>query len=198
MTAIASAERADLAWSFVDLKSWALEAVADPPAGDPFIAGRRALHLDDGPVTAGALRLRPGHGQVAGQAADEFLHVVAGALALEVGTHAFELEAGQSLAIPPGTSFGWRCSQPTVLIYVRHATSAAGSPKPCAMDSTTERKPSNLPDMKFVISLLSNWFRRVELPLRKRWPRPVEPAQDTERRLVRKLEAHFGRRGPTA
>ncbi len=86
MTAVASAERADLGWSFIDLKSWALEAVADPPAGDPFIAGRRALHLGDGSVTAGALRLQPGFGQaqaaagivrVPGQAGEPFEHRLA-------------------------------------------------------------------------------------------------------------------------
>lgn len=145
MTAVATAKQADLSWSFIDLKSWALEAVADPAAGDPFIAGRRALHLDDGPVTAGALQLRPGHGQVAGQPADEFLYVVAGGLTLEVGEHRFELHAGQSLAIPPGMRFAWRCSQPTVLIYMRHATAAAASSIPRAMDDTTDRQPSNPP-----------------------------------------------------
>jgi len=145
MTAVASAERAEVRWSFIDLKSWALEAVADSPAGDPFIAGRRAVHLGDGPVTAGALRLWPGQGQVAGQPADEFLHVAAGSLALEVGSHLFELEAGQSIAIPPGAPFGWRCSQPTVLIYVRHLATATASPIPCAMDPTTDRQPSGPP-----------------------------------------------------
>ena len=145
MTTVATASRADTSGSFIDLKRWALEAVADATAGDPFIAGRRALHLDDGPVTAGALRLRPGDGQVAGQPADEFLHVVAGDLTLEVGERRFELRAGQSIAIPPGAPYGWRCSQPTVLIYVRHAASAGASPSPAAMDPTTERRPSNPP-----------------------------------------------------
>lgn len=145
MTLVASAERADLRWSFIDLKSWALDAVADSPAGDPFIAGRRALHLDDGPVTAGALRLRPGAGQVAGQAADEFLHVVAGAVSLEVGAQQFELAAGQSIAIASGAAFGWRCTQPTVLIYLRHAATAAASAGAFAMDPATDRKPSGAP-----------------------------------------------------
>jgi len=145
MTAVASANRADLRWSFIDLKSWALEAVADSPAGDPFIAGRRTLHLDDGPVTAGALLLRPGAGQVAGQVADEFLHVVAGRLALEIGAERFELEAGQSIVIPPDAPFSWRCGQPTVLIYLRHATEAGPSLNASAMDPATERQPSGAP-----------------------------------------------------
>jgi uncharacterized cupin superfamily protein len=145
MTPVTSAERAHLRWSFIELKSWALDAVTDSPAGDPFIAGRRALHLDDGPVTAGALRLGPGAGQVAGQAADEFLHVVAGGFTLEVGADRFEVGAGQSIVIPPGAPFGWRCSQPTVLIYLRHATEATSSAGGCVMDPATERQPSGAP-----------------------------------------------------
>jgi uncharacterized cupin superfamily protein len=145
MTAVARAQRADVSWSFIDLKSWALRAVADPIAGDPFIAGRRPLYLGDGPVTAGALQLRAGEGQVAGQPVDEFLHVVAGGLALEVGELRFELDAGQSIAIPPGTPFGWRCGQPTVLIYMRHAASEGPAPGPRLMDPTTDRQPSNPP-----------------------------------------------------
>lgn len=145
MTPVASAKRPDLRWSFIDLKSWALDAVADSPAGDPFIAGRRALHLDDGPVTAGALHLRPGAGRVAGQAADEFLHVVAGGLTLEVGADRFELDPGQSIVIPPGAPFAWRCSRATVLIYMRHATAAASSAGACMMDAATERQPSGAP-----------------------------------------------------
>ena len=145
MTAMPKAKGADLAWSFIDLKTWALGAVRDLTAGDPFIAGRRALDLGEGPVTAGALRLPPGEGQVAGQAADEFLHVAAGGLTLEADGRQFELHAGQSIAIPPGAAYGWRCSRPAVLIYVRHAAPAGAGPAPCVMDPTTERKPSNPP-----------------------------------------------------
>ena len=132
----------ELGWSFIDLKAWAL---GEEPVGDLFIEGRRRLDLGPGPVTAGAMRLAPGEGRVVGQPADEFLLALTGRLTLDVNGRRFELEPGDSMAIPPDTAFEWRCSRPTVLIYLRHAGAAGGHAAPCLLDPATERLPSGPP-----------------------------------------------------
>lgn len=135
----------ELGWSFIDLKAWALAAVGDDPVGDPFIGGRRRLDLGPGPVTAGAIRLAPGEGRVDGQPADAFFLALTGRLTLHVSGRRFELEPGDSMAIPPDTAFDWRCSRPTVLASLRHAGAAGHRAAPCRLDPATERSPSGAP-----------------------------------------------------
>ncbi len=60
-----------------------------------------------------------------------------------------------------------------------------------APDSRVQRDPPTIRDMESVVSLLAKWSRRVGPTGAGELTRPREPAVDTERRLVRRLKAHF-------
>jgi len=146
MTSVALHSQSEAAWSFIDLKAWALEGV--PPttaaAGDAFLTMRRPLELPAGPIGIGVITLERGEGRVAGQAADEFLHVLSGGLTIDVAGRRLLLEAGRSGVIPAGADFDWRSSAPTRAIFMRHANAAAGS-APCLIDPGADRQPSGPP-----------------------------------------------------
>ena len=48
--------------------------------------------------------------------------------------------------------------------------------------------------MESVLSLLSKWSRLMDSTSGSGVPRLAEPTSDTERRLVRRLKAYFGRK----
>jgi len=138
MTETALHPQSDAAWSFIDLKAWALDA-REP-------AARRMLELPAGPIGVGALRLEPGEGRVAAQPTDEFLHLLTGDLTLEAAGRRLALEAGQSAAIPAGMDFTWRSKASARAVFMRHAAGGVGGGgAPCLIDPSTERQPSGAP-----------------------------------------------------
>jgi hypothetical protein len=52
--------------------------------------------------------------------------------------------------------------------------------------------------MEFVLSLLAKWFRAVDPSAAREPTRPREPSLHTERRLARRLKAHFRGKGHAA
>lgn len=105
---------------------------------------RSVLPLGDHAISVEAFRLAAGAGEVAGQSADEFLHVLEGELTVTSEARALTLGAGQSATIPAGAAFQWRCEAPVAVVAMRRlgAVTPGG---PCAMDLSLPLSPSAPP-----------------------------------------------------
>jgi uncharacterized cupin superfamily protein len=131
-----------------DLKEWAA-SVRETSQSWRF--RRMALPLDDHAVSVEAFRLEAGSGEVASQSADEFLHVLDGALSLHSGDVALTLSAGQSAVVPAGAAFEWRCDAPVTIVAMRRPGSATPA-APCLMDVSGSLSPSAPPSSEVLLT----------------------------------------------
>jgi uncharacterized cupin superfamily protein len=127
--------------SIFELKAWAASAAE---SSGSWRFRRKALPLDDHSISVEAFRLEPGSGAVAGQSADEFLHVLEGELSLRSGEDALVLGVGQSAVVPAGAAFAWSCEAPVAILAMRRPGSdSPGGPR--AMDLSLPLSPSAPP-----------------------------------------------------
>jgi uncharacterized cupin superfamily protein len=127
--------------SIFDLRAWAASV---REASRSWRFRRLTLPLDDHAVSVEAFRLEAGAGEVAGQSADEFLHVLAGEVAVTSEAAVLRLGAGQSAVVPAGVAFQWRCEAPVTVVAMRRPGSATPG-TPCAMDLSLPLSPSAPP-----------------------------------------------------
>ena len=81
---------------------------------------------------------------VAGQSADEFLHVLVGEITLRSEDAVLPLSAGQSAVIPAGAAFEWRCDAPAQIVAMLRAGAVTpGTPR--LMDVSLPLSPSAPP-----------------------------------------------------
>jgi uncharacterized cupin superfamily protein len=93
---------------------------------DAFLSSRRLLDMAPGPVSAGAITLDEGSGQVRRLPADEFVIVCDGYITLAQDGRRLTLEAGGSAVIPHGAAFAWTAEQPVSLAFLRYNHSQPG------------------------------------------------------------------------
>ena len=140
----------DIPRPFFDLRAFASNAAAQaaeqPDAsGDPYLARRQLLHLDDGPVTCGIISLPAGNGSVPALDGDEFVIVLDGELSFGGD---FTLRANESAVLPAGTAFSWSADGPARLIFMRYQAAAAAHdqrPAPVRIDESAQLEPSGAP-----------------------------------------------------
>jgi len=124
----------------IDLRAYARSA---SPARD-WIAGRASpVFADDGASVAAIAPV--GEGRVAALAADEFVIVLSGELRIETARRASVVEAGDSIVLPSGSSFGWRAAAGTLAVIVA-CPGASGSAQDLApIDEASALSPSKPP-----------------------------------------------------
>jgi uncharacterized cupin superfamily protein len=131
-----------------DLKEWAA-SVRETSGSWRF--RRKALPLDDHTVSVEVFRLEAGSGEVAGQSADEFLHVLDGALTLRFEGGELALGPGQSAVVPAGAGFEWRCDAQVTIVAMRRP-GAPTPAAPCVMDLSGQLCPSAPPSTDLLLT----------------------------------------------
>ncbi|TVV70366.1 cupin domain-containing protein [Sphingomonas solaris] len=129
--------------SFVDLRAFAADA-GPVPAGD-WLSARVALPLPGGPVTLDLLALDGGAGTADPLPGDEFVLVIAGALAIQHDGGAISLGQNESGVLPGGGGFRWTAAPATRAIVMRCTSGPAGAEAPLIVDEAAPLAPSGAP-----------------------------------------------------
>ncbi|MFV3130357.1 cupin domain-containing protein [Niveispirillum sp. KHB5.9] len=133
-------------FSFIDLRAFAADALAQGAAGGSWLEGRVELPLAPGPVTLSALRLAPGRGEVPALAGDEFVLVLTGSLTLAAGGVAVTLGPDGSAVVPRGLPLSWLAPAGATALVMRSAEEGgAGADALVAIDNDAPLSPSGAP-----------------------------------------------------
>jgi uncharacterized cupin superfamily protein len=136
--------------TFIDLRRFAQDKSLGIPltasAGeDRFLSNRRLLDFPPGPVTAGAIALAAGGGEVQSHPADEFMIVNEGSLTLTQQDRTLTLGEGQSAVIQHGAAFSWSAQGPVSVIFMRYQGSQPGDRAIVPIKENPQLSPSNPP-----------------------------------------------------
>lgn len=125
----------------IDMRAY---AAGTAPSADWF-AGRKAPAFADDAAQVSAFALR-GQGEVAGLAADEFVLVLKGSLAIDSDAGTLTVLPDNGVVLPAGSDFHWRASDDMLAIIYSAPTQGPGSATaPTPIDLDAELTPSGTP-----------------------------------------------------
>lgn len=124
----------------IDLRAYAARVT---PTRD-WLAGRATPAFSDDAAAVAAIA-PVGEGRVAALQADEFAIVLSGELALETARSVAVIDAGRSVVLPAGLTFGWRAAAGTVAVIVACPAASGTATDLVPIDEAAPLQPSSPP-----------------------------------------------------